>query len=108
MTLVETVDIKKIIIGELTEYSLDEIADIANQSPLFWSEGYLFSISVVHAKLLNEKLFNEGTLLFTNFIYTKFPNYQEQIKNRHSQPVMILKNNSDMPKIVIQSIKDKK
>lgn len=108
MTLVGTIDFKKIYIGELTEYTPDELADITGQAPLFWNDGYLFNTLAAHSKLFDEKLFNEGTLLFTNFIYAKFPNYTAEIKNRHKQPVMILKEHSRAPKIIIQHIKDKK
>jgi len=108
MTIISEIDIKEVLIGEISEYSPEELADITNQAPLYWTDGYLFTIIAPHAKLFDETLFDKKIMLFTHFMYAKFPIYQAEIKNRSSQSIMILKGNSKPLTEVIQYIKDMK
>lgn len=107
MTIITEIDIKEVVIGEISEYTPEELADITNQSPLYWTDGYLFTTIAAHAKAFDDTLFVKKTMLFTHFMYAKFPTYQAEIKNRSSQPVMILKQNSKPLSEVIKYI-DKK
>lgn len=108
MTIITEIDIKEVLIGELNEYSPEELADITNQGPLYWTDGYLFTTIPANAKSFDDTLFVKKTMLFAHFMYAKFPHYQAEIKNRSSQPVMILKQNSKPITAIIQYIKDMK
>jgi len=108
MTEIGLVPLKSIIIGEITEYSPEELADYMNNAPLFWTDGYLFSALAAPPEIFGKALFEEQTLLLIQFIYAKFPTYQNEIKNRHKQPIIVLHDKSIHPKMILQYIKDKK
>lgn len=108
MIPVEFPEVKKIIVYELIQYSIQEM--VANAPPgtaFFWQDGFLYAPINMNRKISDEALVNDGISLMRAFIYARYPKYTSVIKNNLSQEIPILIDRSPMAAAVIESIKNK-
>lgn len=101
---IETLEIKKIVVGEIQNIPFADIIDLSMNMPIFWQDGYLFLTAPVEKILFYKKMFSEGLILFEYFYHTKFGKFTHEIKNRSNQPIQIIKSHSIISKSIIEHI----
>lgn len=108
MIPVEFPEVKKIIVYETIEYSVQEMVENAPPGvAFFWQDGFLYAPISMGRKITEEALMKDGTSLIRAFVYAKYPKYTSNIKNNLKQEVPCLIDKSIIPKLIIKSIKDK-